>query len=42
VNLRQPALGAGLGEIGIERPPVEPPPGAKPKQVEHAHHGGQH
>jgi NADH-quinone oxidoreductase subunit J len=36
VNLRQPALGAGLGEIGIERPPVEPPPGAKPKQVEHA------
>ncbi|WP_372622075.1 NADH-quinone oxidoreductase subunit J [Falsiroseomonas sp.] len=36
VNLRQPALGAGLGEIGVERPPVEPPPGAKPKQVEHA------
>ncbi|WP_237213889.1 NADH-quinone oxidoreductase subunit J [Falsiroseomonas oryziterrae] len=39
VNLRQPPLGAGLGEIGIERPPVEAP---KPKQVEHAggHHGG--
>jgi NADH-quinone oxidoreductase subunit J len=39
VNLRQPPLGAGLGEIGIERPPVEPPPEAKPKQVEHAGHG---
>jgi NADH-quinone oxidoreductase subunit J len=40
VNLRQPALGAGLGSIGIERPPVEAPPEAKPKQVEH--HGGHH
>jgi NADH-quinone oxidoreductase subunit J len=40
VNLRQPALGAGLGSIGIERPPVEVPPEAKPKQVEH--HGGHH
>jgi NADH-quinone oxidoreductase subunit J len=39
VQLRQPARGAGLGEIGIERPPVEPPPEAKPKQVEHAGHG---
>jgi NADH-quinone oxidoreductase subunit J len=43
VNLRKPAYGAGLGAIGIERPPVEPPPGAKPKQVEHsASHGGHH
>jgi NADH-quinone oxidoreductase subunit J len=43
VNLRQPASGAGLGAIGIERPPVEPPPGEAPKQVEHAgHHGGHH
>jgi NADH-quinone oxidoreductase subunit J len=43
VNLRQPPSGAGLGAIGIERPPVEPPPGAAPKQVEHAgHHGGNH
>ncbi|WP_270933948.1 NADH-quinone oxidoreductase subunit J [Falsiroseomonas oryzae] len=42
VNLRQPPLGAGLGQIGIERPPVEPPPEAKPKQVEHAGHGGGH
>jgi NADH-quinone oxidoreductase subunit J len=43
VNLRQPAPGAGLGAIGIERPPVEPPTDAKPKQVEHAgHHGGHH
>jgi NADH-quinone oxidoreductase subunit J len=40
VNLRQPALGAGLGSIGIERPSAEPPPEAKPKQVEH--HGGHH
>lgn len=38
VNLRQPAIGAGLGEIGIERPPVEAPP-ETPKQVEHAGHG---
>lgn len=43
VNLRQPPLGAGLGAIGIERPPVEPPPEASRKQVEHAgHHGGHH
>ncbi|PWS34936.1 NADH-quinone oxidoreductase subunit J [Falsiroseomonas bella] len=42
VNLRQPALGAGLGAIGIERPPVEPPPGEKPRQVEHAGHGHDH
>jgi len=42
VNLRQPPLGAGLGELGIERPPVEQPSEAKPKQVEHAGHGGQH
>lgn len=42
VNLRQPPLGAGLGAIGIERPPVEPPPEAKPKQVEHHGHGGGH
>jgi NADH-quinone oxidoreductase subunit J len=38
VNLRQPAAGAGLGEIGIERPPVDAPP--EKKQVEHA--GGHH
>ena len=37
VNLRQPPLGVGLGEIGIERPPAEAPP--EPKQVEHADHG---
>jgi NADH-quinone oxidoreductase subunit J len=41
VNLRQPPTGAGLGAIGIERPPVEAPPEAK-KQVEHAGHGGHH
>ena len=41
VSLRQPRIGAGLGEIGIERPPVEPPPEAK-KQVEHHGHGGGH
>ena len=41
VNLRQPPVGAGLGVIGIERPPVEPPPGAR-KQVEHAGHGDDH
>ena len=39
VNLRQPPLGAGLGEIGIERPPVDPPAEA-PRQV--AHGGGHH
>jgi NADH-quinone oxidoreductase subunit J len=38
VNLRQVKSGAGLAEIGIERPPVEAPPA--PKQVEH--HGGGH
>ncbi|NKC31355.1 NADH-quinone oxidoreductase subunit J [Falsiroseomonas selenitidurans] len=38
VNLRQVRSGAGLAEIGIERPPVDPPPA--PKQVEH--HGGGH
>ncbi|WP_137178636.1 NADH-quinone oxidoreductase subunit J [Roseomonas sp. AR75] len=37
VNLRQPALGAGLGEIGIERPPVDAP--AEPKKLAHADHG---
>jgi NADH-quinone oxidoreductase subunit J len=37
VNLRQPPLGAGLGELGIERPPVEAPP--EPKKLEHAGHG---
>jgi NADH-quinone oxidoreductase subunit J len=38
VNLRQVKTGAGLGETGIERPPVEAPPA--PKQVEHqgSHH----
>lgn len=40
VNLRKVPTGAGLGQIGIERPPVEAPPEAKPKQVEH--HGGHH
>ena len=39
VNMRRPPLGAGLGEIGIERPPVEAPPEAAPKRVEHAGHG---
>jgi NADH-quinone oxidoreductase subunit J len=38
VNLRQVPLGAGLGQIGIERPPVEAPPEPK-KQVAHDHHG---
>ncbi len=38
VNLRQVRSGAGLGELGIERPPVDAPP--PPKQVEH--HGGGH
>jgi hypothetical protein len=38
VNLRQPAAGAGLGQTGIERPPVEAQP--EKKQVEHA--GGHH
>ncbi|MGG5808365.1 NADH-quinone oxidoreductase subunit J [Falsiroseomonas sp. CW058] len=47
VNLRKVPLGAGLGQIGIERPPAEALPGAKPKQVEHhaghgAGHGGHH
>jgi NADH-quinone oxidoreductase subunit J len=42
VNLRQVPLGVGLGQLGIERPPVEPPPEAKPKQVEHHGHGGHH
>jgi NADH-quinone oxidoreductase subunit J len=42
VNLRQPPLGAGLGEIGIERPPVDAP-AEKPKQIDQAHgHGGHH
>ena len=42
VNLRQVRPGAGLGEIGIERPPVEAPKSVK--QVEHhGHdHGGHH
>jgi NADH-quinone oxidoreductase subunit J len=39
VNLRQPPLGAGLGEIGIERPPADAPAEA-PRQV--AHGGGHH
>ncbi|MGK7865300.1 NADH-quinone oxidoreductase subunit J [Falsiroseomonas sp. E2-1-a4] len=38
VNLRQVRSGAGLGELGIERPPVEAPP--EPKRVEHQ--GGGH
>ncbi|NKE47722.1 NADH-quinone oxidoreductase subunit J [Roseomonas frigidaquae] len=38
VNLRQVRSGAGLAELGIERPPVDAPPA--PKQVEH--HGGGH
>jgi NADH-quinone oxidoreductase subunit J len=42
VNLRQPQTGAGLGTIGIERPPVDEP-AETPKQVAHAgHHGGHH
>jgi NADH-quinone oxidoreductase subunit J len=39
VQLRQVRSGAGLGEIGIERPPADTP-AAKPKQVEHQ--GGGH
>ncbi|WP_439594733.1 NADH-quinone oxidoreductase subunit J [Falsiroseomonas sp.] len=38
VNLRQVRSGAGLAELGIERPPVDAPP--EPKRVEH--HGGGH
>jgi NADH-quinone oxidoreductase subunit J len=38
VQLRQVRSGAGLGEIGIERPPVDAPKPAR--QVEH--HGGGH
>jgi NADH-quinone oxidoreductase subunit J len=38
VNLRQVANGAGLRELGIERPPVAAPP--ETKRVEH--HGGGH
>lgn len=41
VQLRQVPLGVGLGQIGIERPPVEAPP-EPPKQVEHHGHGGHH
>jgi NADH-quinone oxidoreductase subunit J len=42
VNLRNVPTGVGLGQIGIERPPVEPPPEEK-KRVEHAAHGhGEH
>jgi NADH-quinone oxidoreductase subunit J len=40
VNLRTPPLGAGLGAIGIERPPVEAPP--EPKKLEHADDGHGH
>jgi NADH-quinone oxidoreductase subunit J len=39
VSMRSVPKGAGLKEIGIERPPA--PEEAKPKQVEH-HHGGHH
>jgi len=36
VNLRHVPTGAGLGQIGIERPPVDAPPPPKPvRQVEH-------
>jgi NADH-quinone oxidoreductase subunit J len=40
VNLRKVLSGAGLGQIGIERPPVEAPPETMPKQIEHSgsHH----
>jgi NADH-quinone oxidoreductase subunit J len=41
VSLRQVRAGAGLAEIGIERPPVEAPP--PPRQVaHHGHDGGHH
>ena len=40
VNLRQVKSGAGLGELGIERPPVDAPPA--PQVVEHHGHGGHH
>jgi NADH-quinone oxidoreductase subunit J len=39
VNLRQVPPGAGLGQIGIERPPAETLPEAQPKRIEHAEHG---
>jgi NADH-quinone oxidoreductase subunit J len=44
VRLRQPPVGAGLAEIGIERPPVEAAvaDSSGPKQVEHHGHGGGH
>ncbi len=42
VNLRKVPSGASLGQIGIERPPLEAPAGPKPKQVEHAHGDGGH
>jgi len=39
VNLRRVANGAGLRDIGIERPPAAP----APKRIEHhGHEGGQH
>ncbi len=41
VNLRQVPLGAGLAEMGIERPPVEAPPEPKQKAIEH-HGRGEH
>ena len=41
VNLRQVRSGAGLAELGIERPPVDAPPAAKPVVHDHAH-GGHH
>ena len=42
VNLRQVRSGAGLAELGIERPPVDAP-AEKPKPIAHDHaHGGHH
>jgi NADH-quinone oxidoreductase subunit J len=40
VSMRAVPTGAGLKEIGIERPPS--PDAEKPKQVEHHGHGGHH
>jgi NADH-quinone oxidoreductase subunit J len=40
VSVRSVPIGAGLKEIGIERPPA--PEEAAPKQVEHHGHGGHH
>jgi NADH-quinone oxidoreductase subunit J len=45
VNLRQVRIGAGLAELGIERPPSpeeEKKTLAAPAEEHHGHHGGHH